>query len=66
MVSMKVVVVMCDEYGNIDLQDLAAKIDKHHSHLSSIMITYPSTHGVYEEQVQKYVTWCMLLAVKFT
>lgn len=53
MVSMKVVVVMCDEYGNIDLQDLAAKIDKHHSHLSSIMITYPSTHGVYEEQVQK-------------
>lgn len=53
MVSMKVVVVMCDEYGNIDLQDLAAKIDQHHSHLSSIMITYPSTHGVYEEQVQK-------------
>ena len=53
MVSMKVVVVMCDEYGNIDMQDLAAKIDKHHSELSSIMITYPSTHGVYEEQVQK-------------
>ncbi|WP_089139401.1 aminomethyl-transferring glycine dehydrogenase [Vibrio rumoiensis] len=53
MVSMKVVVVMCDEYGNIDMQDLAAKIDKHHSNLSSIMITYPSTHGVYEEQVQK-------------
>lgn len=53
MVSMKVVVVMCDEFGNVDLQDLAAKIDKHHSNLSSIMITYPSTHGVYEEQVQK-------------
>lgn len=53
MVSMKVVVVMCDEHGNIDMQDLAAKIDKHHSNLSSIMITYPSTHGVYEEQVQK-------------
>ncbi|MBD1577031.1 aminomethyl-transferring glycine dehydrogenase [Vibrio sp. S11_S32] len=53
MVSMKVVVVMCDEYGNVDIQDLAAKIDKHRSNLASIMITYPSTHGVYEEQVQK-------------
>ncbi len=53
MVSMKVVVVMCDEYGNIDLQDLSAKIEKHRDNLSSIMITYPSTHGVYEEQVQK-------------
>ncbi|EHY9867823.1 aminomethyl-transferring glycine dehydrogenase [Vibrio vulnificus] len=53
MVSMKVVVVKCDENGNIDLVDLAAKIEKHRENLSSIMITYPSTHGVYEEQVKE-------------
>ncbi len=52
MVSMKVVVVKCDEAGNIDITDLADKIEKHRDNLSSIMITYPSTHGVYEEQVQ--------------
>ncbi|AUI88027.1 glycine dehydrogenase (aminomethyl-transferring) [Vibrio azureus] len=53
MVSMKVVVVKCDEDGNIDIDDLAAKIEKHKDNLSSIMITYPSTHGVYEEQVKQ-------------
>ncbi|KHD26390.1 glycine dehydrogenase [Vibrio caribbeanicus] len=53
MVSMKVVVVKCDEDGNIDMTDLAAKIEKHADNLSSIMITYPSTHGVYEEQVKE-------------
>ncbi|MDA0128414.1 aminomethyl-transferring glycine dehydrogenase [Vibrio sp. MarTm2] len=53
MVSMKVVVVKCDEDGNIDMTDLAAKIEKHAENLSSIMITYPSTHGVYEEQVKE-------------
>ncbi|EJV9311928.1 aminomethyl-transferring glycine dehydrogenase [Vibrio vulnificus] len=53
MVSMKVVVVKCDENGNIDLVDLAEKIEKHKENLSSIMITYPSTHGVYEEQVKE-------------
>lgn len=53
MVSMKVVVVKCDEEGNIDMNDLAAKIEKHKDNLSSIMITYPSTHGVYEEQVKE-------------
>ncbi|WP_243978239.1 aminomethyl-transferring glycine dehydrogenase [Vibrio natriegens] len=53
MVSMKVVVVKCDEDGNIDMADLAAKIEKHKDNLSSIMITYPSTHGVYEEHVKE-------------
>ncbi|WP_070964259.1 aminomethyl-transferring glycine dehydrogenase [Vibrio sonorensis] len=53
MVSMKVVVVKCDDDGNIDVADLAAKIEKHRDNLSSIMITYPSTHGVYEEQVKE-------------
>ncbi|KFA98078.1 aminomethyl-transferring glycine dehydrogenase [Vibrio sp. ER1A] len=53
MVSMKVVVVKCDDNGNIDTDDLVAKIEKHRENLSSIMITYPSTHGVYEEHVKE-------------
>ncbi|UXI04233.1 aminomethyl-transferring glycine dehydrogenase [Photobacterium sp. TY1-4] len=53
MVSMKVVVVGCDEQGNIDVEDLKTKIEKHRDNLSCIMITYPSTHGVYEETVQE-------------
>ncbi|HAS6996054.1 TPA: aminomethyl-transferring glycine dehydrogenase [Vibrio parahaemolyticus] len=53
MVSMKVVVVKCDDEGNIDIDDLATKIEKHKDNLSSIMITYPSTHGVYEEKVKE-------------
>ena len=52
MASMKVVVVACDKQGNIDLDDLNTKIEKHRANLSCIMITYPSTHGVYEEGVQ--------------
>jgi len=57
MVSMKVVVVNCDDEGNIDLEDLKAKIEKHRDNLSCIMITYPSTHGVYEESVQSVCEW---------
>jgi glycine dehydrogenase len=53
MASMKVVVVGCDKQGNIDLDDLNTKIEKHRTNLSCIMITYPSTHGVYEEGVQE-------------
>ena len=53
MVSMKVVVVKCDNDGNIDMADLAEKIEQHRENLSSIMITYPSTHGVFEEQVKE-------------
>ncbi|WP_413112880.1 aminomethyl-transferring glycine dehydrogenase [Thaumasiovibrio sp. DFM-14] len=52
MVSMKVVVVACDDNGNIDIDDLKQKVDIHRANLSCIMITYPSTHGVYEEGVQ--------------
>jgi glycine dehydrogenase len=48
---MRVVVVACDDQGNIDLADLEAKIDDHRDHLAALMITYPSTHGVYEETV---------------
>jgi glycine dehydrogenase len=48
---MKVVVVACDELGNVDLDDLRAKIANHAEELSALMITYPSTHGVYEQDV---------------
>ena len=48
---MKVVVVATDELGNVDLDDLRAKISEHAEALSALMITYPSTHGVYEQQV---------------
>ncbi len=48
---MKVVVVACDEQGNVDLDDLRAKIAAHADELAALMITYPSTHGVYEHDV---------------
>ncbi|WP_091231602.1 aminomethyl-transferring glycine dehydrogenase [Microbacterium sp. 3J1] len=53
---MKVVVVACDELGNVDLDDLRAKIDAHADALSALMITYPSTHGVYEQDVVEITT----------
>ena len=52
MVSMRVVIVGCDAKGNVDIADLAAKIEEHAERLSCIMITYPSTHGVYEESIR--------------
>ncbi len=48
---MRVVVVACDELGNVDLDDLRAKIAQHRDELAGLMITYPSTHGVYEHEV---------------
>ncbi|MEZ0070719.1 aminomethyl-transferring glycine dehydrogenase [Planotetraspora sp. GP83] len=51
MAGMRVVVVACDDNGNVDLDDLSAKIDKHRDALAAIMVTYPSTHGVYEETI---------------
>ncbi|POH68910.1 glycine dehydrogenase (aminomethyl-transferring) [Cryobacterium zongtaii] len=48
---MRVVVVACDELGNVDLDDLNAKIALHAETLAALMITYPSTHGVYEHEV---------------
>jgi glycine dehydrogenase len=53
MMGLKVVVVATDDNGNIDLEDLQSKAEKHHDHLSSLMITYPSTHGVFEETVKQ-------------
>ncbi len=51
MVGMQVVVVACDAKGNVDVEDLRAKAKKHAQALAAIMITYPSTHGVFEERV---------------
>lgn len=51
MVGMKVVVVACRENGDVDLDDLRAKVAEHASDLAALMITYPSTHGVYEHDV---------------
>ncbi|MDN3520941.1 aminomethyl-transferring glycine dehydrogenase [Halomonas ramblicola] len=53
MVGMRVVVVECDAQGNIDTDDLSAKAERHHDDLSAIMITYPSTHGVFETNVRE-------------
>ncbi|RCG26810.1 glycine dehydrogenase (aminomethyl-transferring) [Sphaerisporangium album] len=51
MAGMRVVVVACDDQGNVDVADLDAKIAKHRDRLAAIMVTYPSTHGVYEETI---------------
>ena len=53
MAGMKVVVVKCRENGDVDVDDLKAKVDKHAGELSAIMITYPSTHGVYEHDIEE-------------
>ncbi|HBN14855.1 MAG TPA: glycine dehydrogenase (aminomethyl-transferring), partial [Pseudohongiella sp.] len=52
MLSMKVVVVACDKNGNIDINDLKAKAEQYSDTLAALMITYPSTHGVFEESVK--------------
>ena len=51
MAGMHVVVVACDESGDVDLTDLESKINEHRENLAALMITYPSTHGVFEEAV---------------
>ncbi|MGZ4519908.1 MAG: aminomethyl-transferring glycine dehydrogenase [Mycobacteriaceae bacterium] len=53
MAGMRVVVVACDVQGNVDLDDLRAKVSIHASELAAIMVTYPSTHGVYEHQIRE-------------
>lgn len=53
MAGMKVVGVRCDENGNIDLDDLRKKAEKHKDALAALMVTYPSTHGVFEESIRE-------------
>jgi glycine dehydrogenase len=52
MAGLKVVVVACDKEGNVDLADLRAKAEKHAANLAALMITYPSTHGVFEGAIR--------------
>ena len=53
MAGMKVVVTPCDEFGNIDVDVLREKAEEHKENLSALMVTYPSTHGVYEEAIME-------------
>jgi glycine dehydrogenase len=52
MAGMRVVPVQCDDQGNIDLDDLKVQAEKHTDSLSALMVTYPSTHGVFEEEIR--------------
>jgi glycine dehydrogenase len=52
MAGFKVVVTKCDDEGNIDMADMAAQVEKHKYNLAGLMITYPSTHGVFEETIK--------------
>ncbi|HJL67019.1 MAG TPA: hypothetical protein QF900_09395, partial [Arenicellales bacterium] len=52
MAGMKVVIVACDDNGNVDLDDLRDKAATHQDQLAALMITYPSTHGVFEEKIR--------------
>jgi glycine dehydrogenase len=51
MAGMKVVIVECDAHGNVDMADLKTKAERHSEELAAIMVTYPSTHGVFEESI---------------
>ncbi len=51
MTGMKVVVVNCDKEGNVDFSDLKKKVESHSENLAALMVTYPSTHGVFEEKI---------------
>ena len=53
MVGLTVVVTQCDSSGNVDMADLKAKCEQHSAHLAAVMITYPSTHGVFETSVKE-------------
>ncbi|MBX7147485.1 aminomethyl-transferring glycine dehydrogenase [bacterium] len=53
MAGMEVVVVKCDKNGNVDISDLQAKAKEHSKNLAALMITYPSTHGVFEEEIKE-------------
>ena len=58
MAGMKVVLVACDDNGNVDMQDLKKKTESHSEYLAAIMVTYPSTHGVFETSI---VELCRLI-----
>ena len=53
MAGMQVVVISCDDHGNVSVQDVKEKIDEHGSNLAALMVTYPSTHGVFESAISE-------------
>src|SRR5690606_31892326 len=53
MMGLEIMVVACDEAGNIDLADLAARVEANRERLSALMVTYPSTHGVFEDGIRE-------------
>src|SRR5574341_1785423 len=53
MAGMEVVVIKCDDKGNIEVADLKAKAARHRDRLAALMVTYPSTHGVFEEAIKE-------------
>ena len=53
MAGMKVIVIECDSYGNVSLEDLKSKVEQYRSSLAALMVTYPSTHGVFEEAISQ-------------
>src|SRR5205085_2790266 len=53
MAGMRVVIVACDDHGNVDIDDLKSKTVEHSDRLAVLMVTYPSTHGVFEEQIRE-------------
>jgi glycine dehydrogenase len=61
MCGMKIVVVGTDASGNINIPELTAAAEKHSANLAALMVTYPSTHGVYEDGIK--VGWCTLTPV---
>lgn len=61
MAGMEVVVVKCDDHGNVDVEDLKLKADQHRDNLGALMVTYPSTHGVFESaivEINDYIHDC--------
>ena len=66
MAGLQVVVVGCDRDGNIDLADLRAKADQHAGKLAALMVTYPSTHGVFEAAIRESARWSTRAAARST
>jgi glycine dehydrogenase len=64
MAGWSVVVTKCDSLGNVDIQDLKEKADKHKDNLAAVMVTYPSTHGVYEEGIRELSDFMSNLSIK--
>ena len=66
MAGMKVVVTKCDESGNIDVEDLRAKAEEYKDNLAVLMVTYPSTHGVFESAIKEITQIIHDFGAKFT